>query len=484
LKASGEDMTDILIIGGGVIGCSIARELSKYSADITLVEKNIDVCEETSKANSGIAHSGYDALPGTLKAKYNVLGSKMLPKLCHDLQIPYKQNGSLILGFSEDDKFELEKLLDQGLQNGVEGLSILNQKEILALEPNLNPSVKYALYAQTGGIVDPFQLTIAQAEVAYLNVVTFQMNTEVKSVRKVKDHFVVSTNRGDIECKVLVNAAGLFSDDIHNMLSSKKLKIVPRKGEYCLFDKQVSDLVKATIFQLPTSAGKGVLVTPTAEGNLLVGPSSQFVEAKEDKETTRQGIQYVLETAKLSVPNIPLQYIITGFAGLRASEVGKDFIIGEAEDVENLFEAAGIESPGLTAAPAIGQELAQQIAKRLKLSEKPHYVKTRKNIVRFEDKTNDERRQLIDENHEYGKIICRCEMVTLAEIKNAITRPIGATTLDGVKRRTRATAGRCQGGFCGPKILEILAEELRKDPKEIAKFSEKSTLLIGLDKEI
>lgn len=477
-------MKDIIIIGAGVIGANIARELSFYNTNILVIEKNTDVCEETSKANSGISHSGYDATPGTLKAKFNVLGNEMMPSLTKELGVAYVQNGSLILGFSKEDEVELNKLLAQGIENKVPGLRIMGHDELLAKEPFLNPLVYSALYAPTGGVVDPFQLTIASAEVAQLNGVTFQMDTVVYDIIKKKNSYLLKTSSGDFESKVVINAAGTYSDHIHNFVSETKLDIHARKGEYCLFDKQIGSLVHSTIFQLPTSAGKGVLVTPTAEGNLLVGPSSFLVEDKEDKETTLEGIKYVIEKATTSVPTLPLNQIITGFAGLRASEKGKDFVIGEIIDAPNFFDAAGIESPGLTAAPAIALELANQVSQKLGLTKKTSYTRTRPITERFESASLEKKKQLIEANHEYGKIICRCEMVTLAEIKQAIHRPLGAKTIDGVKRRTRATSGRCQGGFCAPRILEILATELNKDPLEIAKSSKKSTFLVGLDKEI
>ncbi|MDD3478083.1 MAG: NAD(P)/FAD-dependent oxidoreductase, partial [Candidatus Izemoplasmatales bacterium] len=337
--------SDVLIIGAGVIGCMTARELSAYDFSITVLEKNSDVCEETSKANSGIVHSGVDAKVGTQKAKYNLLGNQMMKQTCEDLEVAFVQNGTLILAFFEHDLVELERLRQQGIQNGVPHLQILPRDKVLEMEPNLNPDVYAALYAPTGGIVDPFQLTIASAEVASLNGVKFEFQTTVTKVVRNDQGFEVMTDKGSFFAKILVNAAGTFSDDVHNFLSAKKLTIRPRKGEYCLFDKQVGQFVHSTIFQLPTSAGKGVLVTPTAEGNLLIGPSSVFIDDKEDKETTIEGIRYVMETAKTSVPNLPMREIITGFAGLRAAEVNGDFILGEAEDVPNLYNAAGIESP-------------------------------------------------------------------------------------------------------------------------------------------
>lgn len=267
-------MYDTIIIGAGVIGTNIASELAKYNLKIAVIEKNTDVCEETSKANSGIVHSGYDALPGTLKAKYNVLGSKMMADFCRRLAIPFRQNGSLIIAFDHKDLSKLEALKAQGIKNGVKGLRILDKEEIFRMEPEMNKNVVCALFAPTGGIVDPFQLTIGPAELAVQNGVDFFLKTTVTNLKKTNHCFQVETNIGIFQAKTIINASGLFSDDINNWVSSHKRTITPRKGEYCLFDKQMGSLVNSTIFQLPTVNGKGVLVTPTAEGNLLIGPNS------------------------------------------------------------------------------------------------------------------------------------------------------------------------------------------------------------------
>lgn len=476
-------MFDVVIIGAGVIGSSVARALSKYRLNVLVLEKHGDVCEETSKANSGIVHSGYDAKPGSLKAKFNLLGNKMMADFCKRYRVPYRNNGSLVLAFANEDINKLEELKLQGIKNGVEGLKILLKNELLSMEPNLNDSVVAALYAPTGGIVDPFELTIAQAEVANMNGVEFRFNSLVTSITKQPDSFLINVNNESIESKTIINCAGVFSDEINNMISAKKLYITPRKGEYCLFDKEVGHYVDKTIFQLPTAYGKGVLVTPTAENNLLIGPTAYDVFDKRDISTSHEGLKEVLSKASQSVKKVPSGFIITAFSGLRATESKGDFVIGEAEDVPGFFNAAGIESPGLTAAPAIGDYLSEAVARKLNALMKSDYLDTREEIVRFEPLSIEDKASLIDKNHEYGKIICRCEMVTLAEIKDAIHRPLGATTIDGVKRRTRAGAGRCQGGFCGPRVLEILSKELNKDPREITKFDQQAILLVGLDKE-
>jgi len=476
-------MYDVVIIGAGVIGSSIARVLSKYDLKIAVIDKEVDICEQTSKANSGIVHSGYDAHPGSMKAKMNIQGSKMMAQLCHDLEIPYRRNGSIVLGFTEEDLPKLAALKVQGDANGVEGLRLLSKTEVLAMEPNLSPDISGALYSPNGGIVDPFKLTIAQAEVAFQNGVEFFLETKVIDVEKHGDHFVISTTKGEFQSRILVNAAGVYADDFNNQLSAHKLKITPRKGEYCLFDKQVGNLVDKTIFQLPTPLGKGVLVTPTPDGNLLVGPSANDIIDKDDNSTTAEGLNSIVAKARRSVKSIPMGFVITAFAGLRATEQNGDFVIGEAPDVPGFYNAAGIESPGLTSAPAIGEYLGDMIARRLAAKTKSFYLSTRKDVVDFNRLSMDEKAELIKLNPDYGRIVCRCELVTLAQIKDAIHRPLGAKTLDGVKRRTRAGAGRCQAGFCGPRVIEILAKELHMDPRDIAKFNHNSVMLVEFDKD-
>lgn len=478
------EMYDVLIIGAGVIGASVARAISKYDLKTIVIEKHSDVCEETSKANSGIVHSGYDAKPGTLKAKFNLLGNKMMKTFCEQYQVPYRNNGSLVLAFAKEDINKLEVLKTQGVKNGVPGLTILSKEELLAMEPNLSQNVFGALYAPTGGIVDPFELTIAQAEVANSNGTEFKFNALVTNIIKKDKHFDVYVNDTIIQAKTIVNCAGVFSDEINNLVSKHLLKITPRKGEYCLFDKEVGHLVDKTIFQLPTAYGKGVLVTPTAENNLLIGPTAYDIEDKNDNATTPEGLKEILNKASQSIQSVPTGFVITAFSGLRATESKGDFVIGEAIDVSGFYNAAGIESPGLTASIAIGDYLANLISSKLNANLKTNYLDGRHKTIRFEPLSITKKAELINQNPEFGKIICRCEMVTLAEIKDAIHRPLGAKTIDGVKRRTRAGAGRCQGGFCGPKVLDILAKELNKDPREIAKFDQQALLLVGLDKEL
>ena len=477
-------MYDVLIIGGGVTGAAIARELSRYDLKTALFEKGEDVCSGTSKANSGIAHAGFDAAPGSLKAKMNIRGSQMMEELSRKLDFPYKRNGSLVLCFEEKDRPRLEKLLQQGKENGVEGLEILEKKELLALEPALSEEVVCALHAPTGGIVCPFKLTIALAENAAVNGVEFHLNEGVKRVQPgTVEGYTVETGKGTYETRIVVNAAGLYGDEIHNQVSGEKLHITPRKGEYCLMDKKIGQLVSHTIFQMPTAMGKGVLVTPTVHGNLMVGPTATDISDKEGVDTTAEGLDEVLKKAALSVKSLPRGVTITSFAGLRAHEDHDDFILGEVKDAPGFFDAVGIESPGLTSAPAIGEWMAEKIVEKLrttqKVEEKKAFQETRKDIPNIASMDQAEAAALIAENPAYGTIICRCEKVTEGEIIDAIRRPLGVRSLDGIKRRTRAGMGRCQAGFCSTKVMDILARELGIPLEEVTKAGGASRMLTG-----
>ena len=477
-------MYDVLIIGGGVTGSAIARELSRYDLKTALFEKGEDVCSGTSKANSGIAHAGFDAAPGSLKAKMNIRGSQMMEELSRKLDFPYKRNGSLVLCFDEKDRPRLEKLLQQGKENGVEGLEILEKKELLALEPALSEEVVCALHAPTGGIVCPFKLTIALAENAAVNGVEFHLNEGVKRVQPgTVEGYTVETGKGTYETRIVVNAAGLYGDEIHNQVSGEKLHITPRKGEYCLMDKKIGQLVSHTIFQMPTAMGKGVLVTPTVHGNLMVGPTATDISDKEGVDTTAEGLDEVLKKAALSVKSLPRGVTITSFAGLRAHEDHDDFILGEVKDAPGFFDAVGIESPGLTSAPAIGEWMAEKIVEKLrktqKVDEKKDFQETRKDIPNIASMDQAEAAALIAENPAYGTIICRCVKVTEGEIIDAIRRPLGARSLDGIKRRTRAGMGRCQAGFCSTKVMDILARELGIPLEEVTKAGGASRMLTG-----
>ncbi len=474
---------DVIIIGAGVTGCAIARELSRYDLKICVMEKYEDVCSGTSKANSAIVHAGFDAVPGSMKARMNVAGSKMMEDLSKELDFDYKRNSSMVLCFDEKDMPRLQALYEQGLENGVEDLSIISGDEARAMEPNLSDSVVAALYAGTGAIVCPFGLTIALAENACDNGVEFKFLSEVDDIRREDGCYRVDTESGSYTATCIVNAAGVYADRFHNMVCDEKIHIVPRKGEYLLFDKEAGSLVSHTIFQLPTELGKGVLVTPTVHGNIMCGPTAEDIEDKENTETTQEGIDKVTGTASLSVKNIPFRLVITSFCGLRAHEDSDDFILGEAPGAEGFFDAAGIESPGLSSAPAIGEYIAKMVAAKMNAPLKPDWNGTRRGIVRPEEQPDEERARLIRENPAYGSIVCRCEGISEGELVDAITRTLGATSLDGIKRRVRQGMGRCQGGFCTPRAMEILSRETGQKMEDICKNIPGSEILTGSIRE-
>ena len=476
-------MYNIIIIGSGVIGCAVARELSKYNAKILVIEKNEDVCSGTSKANSGIVHSGYDAHNGTLKAKFNIEGNRMMDKVCEELDVPFSRIGSLTVCTDKSRMSDLEALKERGERNGVEGLQILSRDELLAVEPHIGGDVVAALYAPTAGVICPFKLTIAYAENAAVNGVEFLFDTAVKKVYSDGDIWHVVTDKDEYTATAVVNAAGVYADVFHNMVSADKINITARRGDYILLDRTAQGYVNHTIFQLPTKLGKGVLVTPTVHGNTIVGPTAVDVEDKEDTATTAEGVESVIERSSLSVDALPTRQVITSFAGLRAHEDGGDFILGEPGDAEGFFDCAGIESPGLSAAPAIGVYIAGLIQQKYHLTGKEDFIAERRDILDPKKLTIEERNELIKREPAYGTIVCRCESVTEGEILDAIRRPVGARSLDGVKRRTRAGMGRCQAGFCSPKVMEILRRELDIDLTEVTKCGGSSTIVSARTKD-
>lgn len=475
---------DIIIIGAGVVGCAIARELSRYETRICVLEREEDICCGASKANSAIIHAGYDALPGSRKAKFNVLGNQMMPRLAAELDIPFRQTGSLVVRTKDQPETLLEELWERGQKNGVPKLRILGQEELRRLEPNLAPDVVSALYAPTAAIVCPFHMTIAYAENACANGVDFHLNTTVERIEKTMHGYDIHTDQGIFSARVIINAAGVYADHFHNMVSADKLHITARRGEYQLFDKIAGNHVSHTIFQLPGKMGKGTLVTPTVHGNLLVGPTAEDTDNKEGTNTTMDGLSSLEARASLSVVNLPMRQVITSFAGLRAHEDSGDFIIGEVSDAPGFIDAAGIESPGLSSAPAIGAEAAGLAAEILSLQKKQDFVSTRTGICRPSELSMEQRNALIQKQPAYGNIVCRCEMVSEGEIMDAIHRPLGARSLDGVKRRVRAGMGRCQGGFCSPRVMEILAREVPMDLLAVTKSGGQSGIVCGCNKEL
>ena len=477
-------MYDVVIVGAGVSGCCSARELSRYDLSILVIDKEEDVCCGTSKANSAIAHAGFDAKPGSLMAKLNVEGNLMMEDLSKELDFPFKKIGSLVVCTDENEMDHLKALMEQGIKNGVPDLRIVYRDELVAMEPNISDSAVAALYAPTAGVVCPFNLTFAMAENAAANGVKFQFDTAVEDIVKTAEGFVIKTNKGDIETRMVVNAAGVYADVLHNMVSENKIKITARKGEYNLLDRSEGKHVAHTIFMLPSKMGKGILVTPTVHGNLLIGPTATDIEDKEGVNTTREGLDEVTSKCSLTVKNVPVRQVITSFAGLRAHEDNHEFIIEEVKDAPGFIDCAGIESPGLTASPAIGKMVAGIIADKLSLQEKEGFIATRKGLLNPNTLSLEERNALIKEQPAYGTIVCRCETVTEGEIIDAIHRVPGARSLDGVKRRTRAGMGRCQAGFCSPKTMEILAREIPGMTLEtVTKAGGASRLIVGDDKE-
>ncbi|MDO5715682.1 MAG: NAD(P)/FAD-dependent oxidoreductase [Tissierellia bacterium] len=475
-------MYDIIIIGSGVSGTAVARELSRYQGKFALLERGSDIGVGTSKANSGIIHGGYDAKEGSLMAKLNVEGNQMMEKLAEELEFPYQNIGSLVLCFEEENIHKLYELKRRGEANGVKDLTIIDGEELTSMEPHVSKEAIAALYCGSAGIVCPFNLNIAMAENAYENGVEFFFNQEVIGFEKKDYGWNVITENDVFKTRGVVNAAGVYADKLHNMVSKEKMKIIARRGDYLLMDKEAQGHVKHTIFQLPSAKGKGVLATPTVDGNLLIGPTARDIENKEDVSTTKNEIDILLKSISKAIEDIPYHLVITSFSGLRAHEEGHDFIIEEVKDGENFFDVAGIESPGLTASPAIGKMVAGLIQEKFQFEKNPDFDPKRKGITFTRDLSLEEHNALIKKNSQYGRIVCRCEKVTEGEIVDAIHRSLGAKTLDGIKRRTRTMAGRCQGGFCTPRIIEIMARELEVDPRKVIKDNFDSNLVVTTTK--
>ena len=462
-------MYDVTIIGAGIIGAFVARELSKYDLKVLVVDKENDISDGTTKANSAIIHGGYDAKPGTLKARFNVEGNAMFDEICKDLSVPFKRIGSLVVGLDREDEKTIKEIYNRGIKNGVPGMEIWNREELKAKEPNISDEANSALYSPTAGIVGPWELTLALMENAMDNGVELSLNREVTDIEKIEDGYKLTTSEEQIKSQYIVNAAGVYADKIHNMVSKPKFEIIPRKGQYFLFDKSAGDLVNRIIFQTPTEKGKGVLVLPTVHGNLLVGPNAEVVD-REDKRTTEESLEFIKDASKKAVKGIPFREVITSFTGIRATPDNGDFIVEENEDSKGFIDVAGIESPGLSASPAIGKyvgELLKDIDGNFK--ENKDFNPKRRPVVHFMDLSDKEKEKIIKKDPKYGRIICRCENITEGEIVDAIHRNAGGRTVDGIKRRVRPGMGRCQGGFCQPRVMEILARELDLDMTEVVK---------------
>lgn len=474
-------MYDIAIIGAGVIGGMTARALSKYNLKICILEKENDVAMGATKANSAIIHAGFDAKEGSLKAQLNVKGSKMMSTVCNQLGVKYKNNGSLVIGFDDQDRDTINDLLQRGIKNGVEGLRIVEKQELKSMEPNLSDNVLCALYAPTGAIVCPYDLTIAAIGNAMDNGVELKRNFEVKVIENTTKGYKIKSQNDSVEARFVINCAGVYSDKIARLVGDDSFEVHARRGEYMLLDKECGDLVSHTIFRTPTKMGKGILVSPTVDKNLLLGPTSLDIDDKENKATTQDGLGEIIQKAQENLGIVPISKIITSFCGLRAVGSTGDFIIRSPR--KQFINAAGIESPGLSASPAIAEYIVELlIGQGLQLTEKQKYNPIRESSHVFFEASIDKKNEIIKDNPAYGRIVCRCEGITEGEIIDAIRRNPAACDLDGIKRRTRAQMGRCQGGFCGPYITEILSRELGIPFDEVTKFGRKSKVNVAKTK--
>lgn len=449
-------MYDVTIIGGGVCGAAIAMYLSKYEIKCCLLEKDNDIAIGTTRANSGIVHAGYDPEPDTLMARLNVRGSELIEILAKKLNIPYRKIGSMVISFDSKDEDHLRKLYDRGVANGVRGMELLDREALSEREPNLSPDVTGALYAPSAAVVNPWRLCLAMAETAAKNGVEFFLDSEVTQIEKINGTFRITAGNKTYDTKYIINAAGLYSDRIAEMVGAKDFEIYPSKGQYYLLDKTSNWLVNSVIFQCPTEKGKGVLVSPTAEGNIIIGPNAESGNERDDVSTTREGLEFVAAEANKTTKLIDYRENIRSFAGLRANSDKRDFIIGESQLCRHFINVAGIKSPGLSSAPAIGEYVVEILEDcGMLLTEKAEWEYPEPHIC-FAELSDEEKAKICNENPKYGNVICRCNLITEGEILNALNSNIKPRTLDGIKRRTGSSMGRCQGGFCGVKIHEII----------------------------
>lgn len=474
-------MFDVAIIGCGITGAATAFMLSKYELNIVVLEKENDIALGATRANSAIIHAGYDPEPGTIMARLNVRGCELAETLSRDLDVSYVKNGSLVLAFSEKEMETVKELFERGEKNGVPGQRILTKEEVLQMEPHVSDAVFGALYAPSAGIINPWEYALAFAETAVRNGTEIRLNSGVTGIEKIENGYKLNTESGDIEARFVINCAGVDSAVIHEMVAPKAFTIKPSRGDYYLMDKCEGDKAKRVLFQCPSEAGKGVLVSPTVHGNLIVGPNAVSCKDAHRVNTTQDGLQFVKLMAAKSVPDINYRNAIRNFAGMRANTDKDDFIIGMA--AENFLDLAGIKSPGLTSAPAIGEEAVKILSENgLTLIPKKAPVTTRK-VVRFRHLSNEEKARLVKENPLYGRVICRCETITEGEIVAAVHSPVPPVSIDGIKRRAGSGMGRCQGGFCGPRVLKILARETGADPLSITKDKSGSFILTGETKK-
>ena len=475
-------MTDFVIIGAGVVGGFVARALSRYDVSVMMLEKENDVAMGATRANSAIVHAGYDAKEGTLKALLNVRGSEMMEKACSELGVKYKRNGSLVVGFNDEDRAHLEELLVRGNKNGVRGLRVIDREEILKLEKNIGESVTVALHAPTGAIVCPYELCMAAVGNAMDNGAELRCGFNVTKIEKIDGGYRVWSGEDFVEGRVVINCAGVYSDEVAAMVGDTSFSVHARRGEYMLLDRECGDLISHTVFRCPSQMGKGILVSPTVDGNIILGPTAEDIDDKTDTKTTQAGLDTIRAKATEQVSGVNLGKVITSFTGLRSVGSTGDFIINHTLD--GFINVAGIESPGLTSSPAIGEYVVDMIRDMgITLTEKENYNPIRKPMHYFKELTVEGKNEVIRQHPEFAHIICRCETVSEGEILEAIRTNPKPTDIDGVKRRTRATMGRCQGGFCTPYIVELLANEMGIKYEEVTKFGGGSLVNIGRTKE-
>ncbi len=471
-------MYDITIIGAGITGSLIAYYLSEYDFKVLVLEKENDVANGATGANSAMVHSGHDPKPGTLKCKYNLLGNAMYPKLCEDLKVSYKVIGAFVAATSLEEEKKLDELVKQCIDRNVP-YELLSGDEAKKLEPNLADDVSKVLSLPSTGIVTPWEVTIAALEEAMLNGVELKLNYEVKSIEKKDDCFLINN---DIKTKIIVNCAGVHCDDITNLLRVSPYKTEARKGEYYVLDHLNDTFVSRVIYPVPTIKGKGVLAVPTIHGNILLGPNSDYIEDKDDASTNK-GLDFIKKEINKTVKNIPFNKMIHTFAGLRPHIDLNDFYIQEDDEIKNFIHVAGIESPGISAAPAIAKDVVEKILlNKFDYKKKDNYVH-REAFIRMDEISDEKKDELIKNNPDFGKIICRCEKISKGQIIDVINRKCGATTIKGVKLRCRPGMGRCQGGFCEPEVLKILAQQLNKDVSEIELNVKDSKILLAKAKE-
>lgn len=473
--------TDVVVIGAGAVGCAIARELSKYEIDVIVVDKNEDVGGDASKSNSAIIHTGYDASPGTLESQLVVAANPMFPKLVEELQIPFKATGAILPAITEEQFEQLPAIKEKAFKNRVYDVEYLTKEQIRKMEPNINPEVKGGLYIPRESIIDPFIYVQALAENANENGVHFLLNTKVTGIQTEDQRIkAVETTGGTIETKYVINAAALYCDEIAEMVGKAEYKVVARRGQFYILDKNTSCKVNHIVLPIPTKVTKGKLMCPTIHGNMLVGPTAEDLDNKTDKGVTSDGLASIVQDVQRLVPDVNIRDTITQYSGLRPNRNPEGLHVDIWDDLEGYINLSGVRSTGLTLSVAMGVYVAQLMKEHgCKLVYKENFKKTRKGIRIFHEMSREEQDAIIKENPKYGNIICRCETITEGEILDAIHRPLGARSMDAVKRRVRAGMGRCQGGFCGPKVIEILAREWNIPIDQVNKNETGSYMVTG-----